>query len=96
MSCGCAVVATDNPGVLDYVEHERTAMVAPRRDPDALGDAVVRMLRDDDLRETLAAAGHEAIQYYTWQRAMDSMEALLSATVRGPRPQDLELGHPRR
>lgn len=96
MACGCAVVATDNPGVLDYVEHERTAVVAPRRDRDALGDAVIRMLSDDNLRETLAAAGHDAIQFYTWRRATDAMEDLLSASARGLHPLSKELGEPRR
>jgi glycosyltransferase involved in cell wall biosynthesis len=77
MACGCALVATDNPGVLDYITHEQTAIVAPRRDPDALAGALRRVLEDRVLRESIAVAGHESIRRYTWQRATDSLEGLL-------------------
>lgn len=77
MACGCALVATDNPGVLDYISHERTAIVAPRRDPLALASALRRVLGDRALRESIAAAGHDSIQRYTWERATNSLERLL-------------------
>lgn len=83
MACGCAVVATDNPGVLDYITDERMAIVAPRRNPDALAAALTRVLSDRVLRESVAARGHEAIQRYTWQRATDSMEGLLRTILAG-------------
>jgi glycosyltransferase involved in cell wall biosynthesis len=81
MACGCAVVATDNPGVLDYVTHEHTALVAPRRDPPALAAALIRILTDDELRASIAITGRDAILRYTWQRATDSLERLLDATA---------------
>jgi len=77
MACGCALVATDNPGVLDYITHEQTAIVAPRRDPDALAGALIRVLEDRVLRESIAVAGHDSIRRYTWQRATDALEGLL-------------------
>jgi glycosyltransferase involved in cell wall biosynthesis len=77
MACGCAVVAADNPGVLDYITNEQMAIVAPRRDPTALASALIRVLSDRSLRESVAAAGHQAIQQYTWQRATDSLEDLI-------------------
>jgi glycosyltransferase involved in cell wall biosynthesis len=83
MACGCALVATDNPGVLDYVTHKQTAIVAPRRDPGALASALTRVLSDRTLRESIAAAGHDSIQRYTWRRATDGLEGLLRTVVVG-------------
>jgi glycosyltransferase involved in cell wall biosynthesis len=77
MACGCALVAAGNPGVMDYAEDGRTALVAPLRDADALAAHLVRLARDDELRRTIAEAGNEAIRAYTWTRATDAFEAFL-------------------
>ncbi len=82
MACGCAVVAADNPGVLDYASHEQTAIVAPRRNAAELTAALARILTDPSLRESIAVAGHKLIQSYTWVRATDALEGLLSTTVK--------------
>jgi glycosyltransferase involved in cell wall biosynthesis len=84
MACGCALVAADNPGVLDYITHEQTAIVAPRRDPGALASALTRVLSDRTLRESIAAAGYESIQRYTWQTATNGLESLLHTAVAEP------------
>ena len=89
MACGCALVATDNPGVLDYIAHEQTAIVAPRRDPGALASALTRVLSDRALRESIAAAGHDSIQRYTWQRATDGLENLLQRVLAEPDATDI-------
>jgi glycosyltransferase involved in cell wall biosynthesis len=89
MACGCALVATDNPGVLDYIAHEQTAIVAPRRDPGALASALTRVLGDRALRESIAAAGHDSIQRYTWQRATDGLESLLQRVLAEPDVTDI-------
>ncbi len=76
-ACGCALVAAGNDGVMDYAREDKTALIAPIKNPDALADCLLRLLADDALRQLVAEAGYKHIQSYTWQRAVDSMETLL-------------------
>lgn len=77
MACGCAVISTDIGGVRDYAEHEKTALLSPPRDPEALAKNLLRVLEDDDLRIKLAKAGHEKIKEFTWERSTDLLEQFL-------------------
>src|SRR5262245_8302823 len=77
MACGCAVVAAANLGVQDFAEHEITALLAPIKQPEAVARKLLRIVRDDGLRLRIAQVGHQRVQQYTWERAVDAMEALL-------------------
>lgn len=78
MACGAALVSTDNGGVRDYAEHEKTALLSPPKDPEALARNVMRLIRDDALRISLAEEGHLHIQQFTWSRAVDAFESCIS------------------
>ncbi len=82
MACGCVVVATDSGGIREYAEHEKTALLSPPGDPEALAENLLRVLRDDELRVRLAQAGHERIQEFTWERSTDLLEQFLLRHVR--------------
>jgi L-malate glycosyltransferase len=77
MSCGCALVAAANHGILDFAEHEATALLAPIKQPALLAEQLLRAVRDHALRRRIAAAGNRHIQQFTWKRAVDSLECLL-------------------
>ena len=77
LACGCALVAADSGGIRDYAVDGRTALVVPTRDPVALASATTRLVEDSDLRLRLADAGSSAIQRFTWDRAAESLDAVL-------------------
>lgn len=79
MACGCALLTTDNGGSREYTEDGKTALVAPIQNPPALTAQLLRLLRDDALRQRLAHAGHQHIRQFTWQRAVDSLEFLIDS-----------------
>jgi len=62
MSAGVAVVATDGGGVAEYVLPGETGLRVPMGDADALAAAVERLLREPDLRRTLARQGRELVR----------------------------------
>ena len=62
------VVTTDAGGIPMIVSHGHTALLGPVDDAAALADQVRRVLADPALARTLAAAGREAIEEYTWPR----------------------------
>jgi glycosyltransferase involved in cell wall biosynthesis len=58
---GKPVVATTVGGLPEMVDHGRTGLLVPPRDERALADAVVRLLRDADLRRRLGAGGQRKL-----------------------------------
>jgi glycosyltransferase involved in cell wall biosynthesis len=56
------VVVTSVGGLPDPVEHGRTGLVVPPRDPAALADALVRLLRADGERREFGAAGQRKLE----------------------------------
>lgn len=60
------VVSTDVCGIPFLVEHGKTALLVPPRDPQALAEAILDVLGDSALAERLVRAGREVVQQYTW------------------------------
>lgn len=58
---GRPVVTTDHGGIPEYVRAGETALVVPEGDPDALGAAIIRVLADDALADSLGARGPSAV-----------------------------------
>lgn len=83
LACGAALVTADSVGVREYARHGETALVVPRARPDLLAEAVESLLADDELRCRLARQGAARVRRYTWERAVDDLEALLKGG--GPR-----------
>jgi spore coat protein SA len=74
---GVPVVATPVGGMTEIVDHERTGLFAEAGDPASLAEAIVRLLKDPLLRDSIAAAGRRMVlERFTWdrvaQRALDS------------------------
>ena len=61
------VVATHVGGLPDTVCHAETGLLVPPRDPKALADAIVMLLRDEEMRQRLGRAGRAMVQRrYEW------------------------------
>ena len=62
MSFGKPAVVTNVGGVAEMVTHEETGLVVPMHDSNALGDGVLRLLREPDTARRLGAAALERYQ----------------------------------
>jgi glycosyltransferase involved in cell wall biosynthesis len=83
MACGAALVTYDNGGSRDYARHGETALVALRRDVADLARQLGTMLNEVSLRASIAARGRDFVSTaFDWDRAVDRMEALLTAAPR--------------
>lgn len=85
MSCGCALVTTDNGGSAEYALDGETALVVPVRDRTALARQVGRLVRDGELRMGLARAGMEYLRRFTFDRAVTQLERLFEDAAATPR-----------
>jgi len=65
-SRGRPVVGTAVGGIPDLVTHGRNGLLVPARDPEALADALVRVLEDRELAERLARGAREDAEQLRW------------------------------
>ncbi|MFN0110566.1 MAG: glycosyltransferase family 4 protein [Blastocatellia bacterium] len=78
MACGCALVTTDNGGASEFAVDNETALMAPIQQPELLADKLLKLLRDDSLRQQIALSGYQSIQQFTWERAVNSLLGAIS------------------
>jgi len=66
MAAGLPVVATDAPGIHEVLVDGDTALLSPCGDPVALSASLQRIVRDADLRQSLATAARDEAAIYDW------------------------------
>jgi glycosyltransferase involved in cell wall biosynthesis len=57
MGCGRPVVGTRAGGIPEVIDDGVTGILVPPRDPHAMADAIVRLLKDEALRLRMGRAG---------------------------------------
>jgi len=77
MACGCAVVATKNKGVMEYLIHEKNALLAPIKDTHTLSLHVNSLLENDQLRKTLLENGLNIVNSFSWESSVTIFENIL-------------------
>ncbi|BCW03953.1 glycosyltransferase [Arthrobacter sp. NtRootA1] len=85
MACGVPVVAAAVGGLRETVVNQKTGLHVPPRDPEAIADAVARLLGDPALRAEMGRAGsRRARSRYSWDRiAADTEKAYRSVLAAG-------------
>jgi glycosyltransferase involved in cell wall biosynthesis len=66
MATGCAVLASDLPGIAEVVRNGETALLVAPGDVTAWAAAIRRLRDDPALRERLGAAAQQEAQRYSW------------------------------
>jgi len=75
-------VTTPVGGIAELAEHERTALLVAARDPLALAAALERLAGNEGLRRELGeAARKRCVEGYSYERMLDSMEAVYRAVA---------------
>ncbi len=74
MACGTPVVTTDCKGVRDFVLDGENALMVPPKEPEALAQSIIKVMKDHDLQEKLTDNGLITAQKFTWERVIDVFE----------------------
>ena len=83
MALGLAVVATRVGGVPEIVIDGETGLLVPPGEPETLAEALVRLLRDPDLRSRMGRAGRRRVeQRFSASQMVCETEALYEALWR--------------
>lgn len=82
MACGVAPVATRIPAVEGLLEHERNALLIPPFASRELSVALLRLLRDDRLREQIAHAAAQTAREYSVEDVVSGIEQTYAQLTR--------------
>ena len=82
LSLGKAVVATRSPGVVDYVEHGANGFLVEAGDVAGYRDAILRLVRDDELRERFEQRSRERAADLTYDTFARRLAEVCTALVR--------------
>ena len=75
MLCELPCVTTAVGGIPELAEHERTALLVPPGDAEALAAAIERLVIDEGLRRELGeTARKRCVESYSYERMLDRME----------------------
>ncbi|MBI5202947.1 MAG: glycosyltransferase [Elusimicrobia bacterium] len=73
LACGAPIAATTAGGIPEVVEDDRTALLVPPRDPEALGGAIARLLQEPPLARKLASAGLGQLERFSLAENADAV-----------------------
>ncbi|HMN11231.1 MAG TPA: glycosyltransferase [Bellilinea sp.] len=73
MACGTPVIASHVGGLVHLVKDDETGLIVPNGDPRALGDALAKLLLDDDYRQKLGRSAIKHARKYSWDRISSEM-----------------------
>ena len=80
MACGAPVVTT-RYGTEDYCFNEVNSLVVPPKDHRALARAILRLLKDENLRENLKKEGLKTAKLFTWDETANKVEKLFKDAI---------------
>jgi glycosyltransferase involved in cell wall biosynthesis len=80
-ACGVPVVASDVPGLRDAVKAGETGLLYKYGDIRQLAEGVLRLLRDEPMRQRLATAAKSYAATFSWDDCSERMLKLLEETV---------------
>lgn len=76
MAAGVPVVATKSGAISETVRDGKTGFLVNKNDPRALAEAILTLLTNDNLRQTMGKASRKwAHEQFTWDRAAVKMHA---------------------
>jgi glycosyltransferase involved in cell wall biosynthesis len=77
MALSRPVIASDVGGIPEMIEDGVTGLLVPPRDAEALAAAIVRLLRDHPLADTLGRAGHDLVhERFCIERMVSAVEQI--------------------
>jgi len=82
MACGLCVVSTDVGGIPYLLQDERDALLVPPDDPEAMAQAVRRILTEPGLARHLSQNARQKAEQFDWAKVLPQWEQLLICAVR--------------
>jgi glycosyltransferase involved in cell wall biosynthesis len=90
MALSRPVVASDVGGIPEMIQDGTTGLLVPPHDPDALAAAIIRLLTDHPLADTLGRAGHDLVHdRFCIELMVRAIESIYDEGARVVRPSEV-------
>lgn len=76
MACGAPVVTT-RIGTEDYCFDNENSLVVSPRDPKSLAEAILRIINEESLAESIKKNGIKTARQFTWEKTVNELESII-------------------
>ena len=82
-ACGLPVIVSDVGGLPEVVVANKTGLIVRREDVSGTAEAIIKLVRDRDLREQMGLNGRLHVQEnYEWSKNVSQMEEVYAKVIR--------------
>ena len=74
MTCGAAVITTNNGGNMDFIEDGYNALIIEKNNIEDIVNKLKMLIENENLRNTIAKNGVEKASQYSWNITMERIE----------------------
>lgn len=84
LACETPVISTKIVGVAEDVKKNNAGIIVPPKNPEALANAIIRLLQDEDMAKKMGKNGRRLVEKkYTWKRVAEMTEKVYKAVAKG-------------
>ena len=74
MTCGAAIITTNNGGNMDFVRDNENALIIEKDNVEDIYEKLKILLNDETKRKTIATKGVETAKEYSWKKTIEKLE----------------------
>ena len=74
MTCGAAIITTNNGGNMDFVRDNENALIIEKDNVEDICKKLKMLLDDEAKREAISAKGVETATEYSWKKTIEKLE----------------------
>ena len=74
MTCGAAVITTDNGGIRDFVKDGYNAIIVKKHNSQDLTEKIELLINNKEIKEKLMKNGMNTSKKFTWEESVNKME----------------------
>lgn len=74
MTCGAAVITTNNGGNMDFVEENKNALLIEKDNVNDIAEKIKILINNPELRKKISNNGIETSRLFNWEKIIDKIE----------------------
>ena len=81
MACGIPVISSKLGGIPDVVTDKKTGLLVKPEDEEALTDAIIFLLENEDIARKMGNNGKRKVEEYSWKKIAEKTEEVYESLI---------------